>query len=93
MAAVQDRGSGDNEKVEGTGSGPVLEEELMGLANAGLLLREESKKTGHFLDAEKRGRNTSGEHKHAPFWPRSRSGKANGTPSLGNSKLKKSQNL
>lgn len=54
MTAVQDRGSGDEEEVLGTGSGPVLEEELMGLANAGLL-REETKMTGHFIDAEERG--------------------------------------
>lgn len=84
MTAVQDRGSGDDEEVEGTGSGPVLEEELMGLANAGLL-REETKMTGHFIDAEERGRNMFSEHKHVPLWPRSRSGKADGTSSLGNS--------
>lgn len=93
MAAVQERGSGDDEEVEGTGTGLVLEEEPMGFLNAGLLLREESKMTGHFLDAEERGRNTFSEHTHAPLWPCSRSGKADGTPSLGNSKLNKSQNL
>lgn len=94
MAAVRDRGSGGDERVEGTGSGPVLEEELVGLANAGLLLREESKMTGHFLHAEERGRNTVSEHRHARLWPCSRSGKLRAPlPWEILSSLKKSQSL
>lgn len=54
--------------------------------------REEREMTGHFLDAEESRRNTVSEHKRALLSPSSRSEKVDGTPSLGNSKLKKSQN-